>query len=143
MPLVLVLKLGADGKIKLANGADAASLGPQIATISRCQQLQLLYQTTPHAEHVYWPRWDTQKMYRYDFFNKRWAHQEQLPLYRQGFLFFSSIAHLPKGLGMFILGGADIEDNFSRRCTLFSKYSRYLEKPPMIDRRAFFPSIFC
>lgn len=44
---------------------------------------------------------------------------------------------------MFILGGSDIEDNFSRRCTLFSKYTKYLEKPPMIDRRAFFPSIFC
>lgn len=44
---------------------------------------------------------------------------------------------------MFILGGSDIRDNFSRKCTFFSKYSRYFEKPHMVYARAFFPSIFC
>ena len=44
---------------------------------------------------------------------------------------------------MFILGGSDIKDNFSRRTTLFSKYQRFLDKPPMNLARGFFPSIFC
>lgn len=44
---------------------------------------------------------------------------------------------------MFILGGSDIKDNFSRKTLFFSKYVRYFEKPNMIYPRAFFPSIFC
>ena len=51
--------------------------------------------------------------------------------------------HLPKGLGMFILGGSDANDNFSRRVTLFSKYEKFIEKPLMLSKRAFFASIFC
>jgi hypothetical protein len=44
---------------------------------------------------------------------------------------------------MFILGGSDPEDNFSKRTLLFSRYQKFVEKPPMIFKRAFFPSIFC
>jgi hypothetical protein len=35
-------------------------------------------------------------------------------------------------MGMFILGGSDVNDNFSRKATLFSKYQRYVEKPSML-----------
>ena len=44
---------------------------------------------------------------------------------------------------MFILGGTDALDNFSRRVTLFSKYNRFVEKPMMLSKRAFFPGLFC
>ena len=44
---------------------------------------------------------------------------------------------------MFILGGTDADDNFSRRCLLFSKYLKFFEKPPMLTKRAYFPSVFC
>jgi len=44
---------------------------------------------------------------------------------------------------MFVLGGSDQMDNFSRRVTFFSKYSKFIEKPLMICKRAFFASIFC
>lgn len=114
-----------------------------VQTVTRCQQLQMIYQTTPHAENIYWPKWGTGSIHRYDFFNKKWVEQENIEHYAAEFLFFSSICHLPKGLGMFILGGSDQMDAHARRATLFSKYHRFIEKPPMIDSRAFFPSIFC
>ncbi len=44
---------------------------------------------------------------------------------------------------MFILGGSDSEDNFSKRATMFSHYERFVEKAPMIYKRAFFPSLYC
>jgi hypothetical protein len=44
---------------------------------------------------------------------------------------------------MFILGGADQENNYSCRSLYFNKYLKFYEKPPMICRRAFFPGIFC
>jgi len=44
---------------------------------------------------------------------------------------------------MFILGGSDADDNFSKRTLLFSRYNKFVEKPPMIYKRAFFPSLFC
>lgn len=44
---------------------------------------------------------------------------------------------------MFVLGGSDSDDNFSKRTLLFSKYQKFVEKPPMIFKRAFFPSLFC
>lgn len=45
-------------------------------------------------------------------------------------------------MGMFIIGGADADDNFSKRNTYFSRYQRFVEKAPMLFKRAFFPSIF-
>ena len=44
---------------------------------------------------------------------------------------------------MFIMGGSDQADNFSRRVTFFSKYQKLIEKPLMMMKRAFFASIFC
>ena len=91
----------------------------------------MLYQTTPHSQHCYWPKWDTSEVLKFDFFNKQWVTQADIE-YNSNFLFFSSVAHLPKGLGMFILGGFDSSNNYSRRSLFFSKYKRFLEKPPMI-----------
>ena len=59
------------------------------------------------------------------------------------FLYFSSICHLPKNLGMFILGGSDVDDNFSKRNTFLNRYQVFEDKAPMVYKRAFFPSIFC
>jgi hypothetical protein len=75
--------------------------------------LQQLYQTTPNAGYTYWPKWDSQSVYRFDFLTSSWLVQDTLEPYAQRFLFFSSLAHLPKGLGMFIIGGSDSNDNFS------------------------------
>lgn len=58
------------------------------------------------------------------------------------FLFFSSVVHLPNDAGCFILGGSDNEDNYSKRVQYFCKYNVFVEKPPMINKRAFFPSVF-
>jgi len=44
---------------------------------------------------------------------------------------------------MFIIGGADVDDNFAKRCTFFNRYKAFEEKTPMVEKRAFFPSIFC
>lgn len=44
---------------------------------------------------------------------------------------------------MFILGGSDSDDNFSKRNVYFSRYQRFVEKSPMLYKRAFFSSIFC
>ena len=97
----------------------------------------------PSSDKVYWLKWNTTQVLKWDFFTKRWSPQNQIKPAKQNFLFFSSVAHLPKGLGMFVLGGSDQMDNFSRRVTLFSKYERFLEKPMMLMKRAFFASIFC
>ena len=43
---------------------------------------------------------------------------------------------------MFVMGGTDVDEIFSRRVLLFSKYHRFYEKPPMVVKRAFFPSVF-
>lgn len=42
---------------------------------------------------------------------------------------------------MFILGGNDSSDNFSKRTQLFAEYRMFVEKAPMITKRAFFPSV--
>jgi hypothetical protein len=60
----------------------------------------------------------------------------------QKFLYFSSIVHLPNDQGCFIMGGSDNEDNYSKRVQYFCKYNVFLEKPQMINKRAFFSSIF-
>lgn len=75
----------------------------------------------PSMDNVYWPKWDTYDMYHFDFFSNEWRLAEGLRP-QSKFLFFSSVAHLPKGLGMFILGGSDADDNFSKRTILFSRY---------------------
>ena len=40
------------------------------------------------------------------------------------------------------MGGSDNEDNYSKRVQYFCKYNVFIEKPPMISKRAFFPSLF-
>jgi len=41
------------------------------------------------------------------------------------------------------MGGSDNDDNYSKRVQFFSKYQTFVEKPPMISKRAFFPSLYC
>lgn len=80
-------------------------------------------------------------MFRYDFESKRWClFVEARPLHK--FLYFSSVVHMPSNEGMFILGGSDSEDNFSKRATMFSRYERFVEKAPMIYKKAFFPTLY-
>lgn len=57
-------------------------------------------------------------------------------------MFFSAIQHLPNDQGCFIMGGSDNEDNYSKRVQYFCKYNIFIEKPQMINRRAFFCSLF-
>jgi hypothetical protein len=49
---------------------------------------------------------------------------------------------MPNEMGMFILGGSDADDNFSKRCTIFKRYHSFDDRSPMLCKRAFFPSIF-
>lgn len=49
---------------------------------------------------------------------------------------------MPNEMGMFILGGTDADDNFSKRCTIFKRYNSFDDRSPMLCKRAFFPSIF-
>ena len=95
----------------------------------------------PGLSSVYWPKWDTYDLYQYDFFRKNWTMIKTV-MPTEKFLFFSSICHMPEDMGMFILGGSDSDDNFSRRCLYFKHYKRFEERVPMHDKRAFFPSIF-
>jgi hypothetical protein len=40
------------------------------------------------------------------------------------------------------MGGSDNDDNYSKRVQYFCKYNLFIEKPHMINKRAFFPSVF-
>ena len=40
------------------------------------------------------------------------------------------------------MGGSDNDDNYSKRVQYFCKYNVFIEKAPMIIKRAFFPSLF-
>ena len=99
------------------------------------------------VDNVYWPRWDTNEIYRFDFSKKDWIIHTSRPPTK--FLFFSSICHLPllrnpaptSIWGMFILGGSDTSDNFSKRTQLFAEYRMFVEKAPIVSKRAFFPSV--
>ena len=42
---------------------------------SKSQQLQQLYQQTTSSEHVYWPKWNTPFVLKFDFFTKSWVQQ--------------------------------------------------------------------
>ena len=33
----------------------------------------------PTMENVYWPKWDSYDIYKYDFFNKEWMISELKP----------------------------------------------------------------
>ena len=93
----------------------------------------------PEQDKVYWAKWDTYELYQFDFFRKKWQVRTDVRADNR-FLYFSSVCHLPKGLGMFILGGSDVDDNFSKRSTYFNRYVKFEDKAPMQTKRAFFPS---
>ena len=65
-------------------------------------------------DNVYWPKWDSNEIYRFDFPSKQWVMHQQAKAPTK-FLFFSSVCHLPlirnpsnqSVWGMFILGGSD------------------------------------
>ena len=40
------------------------------------------------------------------------------------------------------MGGSDNENNYSKRMQYFCKYNIFIEKPPMINKRAFFSTVF-
>jgi hypothetical protein len=50
--------------------------------------------------------------------------------------------HLTQDQGCFLLGGTDNDQNYSKRAQFFVKYNIMLEKPQMLNKRAFFSSIF-
>ena len=41
-----------------------------------------------------------------------------------------------------MLGGSDVDNNFSKRNLFFNRYQKFTDKPPMATKRAFFPSCF-
>ena len=58
------------------------------------------------------------------------------------FLFFSQICHMPDSRGCYVLGGSDFEDNYSKRTLAFHKYQFFMERAPMIFKRAFFTCVY-
>lgn len=96
----------------------------------------------PTQDNVFWFKWDSFDVFQFDFFRKKWTLKpDNRP--EQRFLYFSSCCHLPKQLGMFVLGGSDVDDNFSKRNTFYNRYNKFEDKAPMVYKRAFFPSVFC
>ena len=107
-------------------------------------QIEKAYQSCPAKEYVYWPKWGTTDVYKFDFTQNDWQPvlgidgRKEVP-----FLHYSSIVTLPKEMGLFILGGTDVESNFSDGSIFFNKYEKMIEMPPMVQQRGFFPSCFC
>jgi len=97
--------------------------------------------TSSTSKNIHWFKWDTSEVYKYELDTKQWIQKKEIKTASK-FLFFSSIVHLPNEQGCFILGGADNENNYSKRVQYFCKYNVFVEKPPMISKRAFFPSLF-
>lgn len=126
----------------LPSGVHAQSFPKEQLRLKRLRQMQTLYQSTPNVENTYWLKWNTFQVKKFNPSTRSWLALDSVAP-PQPFLFFSSLVHLPKNLGMFILGGSDQANNFSSRCLFFAKYQRFVEKPPMLFRRAFFPSTFC
>jgi hypothetical protein len=93
-----------------------------------------------NSSNIHWFKWDSNEVYKYNSENKSWDLRDVKNTSK--FLFFSSVVHLPNDQGCFILGGSDNENNYSKRVQYFCKYNVFVEKPPMIDKRAFFPSVF-
>jgi len=75
----------------------------------------------PSLNGVYWPKWGTYDFYLYDFFRRSWKIMN-IAMPKEPFRYFSSVCHAPEEMGMFILGGSDEADNFSRNNLLFKKY---------------------
>ena len=90
---------------------------------------------------MYWFRWDTFEVWKYDFVEDKFMLMQWRPPGK--FLFFSAVCHLPNGMGCFILGGSDFEDNYSKKSLFFKRYSLFVEKPPMNQKRAFFAALYC
>lgn len=90
---------------------------------------------------MHWLRWDSNEIYKYDLETKHWVQRHDVKS-ASNFLFFSNLVHLPNSQGCFILGGADSQNNFSKRVQYFCKYNVFVEKPPMINKRAFFTSTY-
>lgn len=90
---------------------------------------------------MYWFRWDTSEVYRLNPETHKWQMRTDIKNSSK-FLYFSSIVHLTQEMGCFLIGGSDNENNFSKRVQYFCKYNVFIEKPPMINKRAFFPSLF-
>ena len=93
------------------------------------------------AHQIHWFKWDSTDVYKLDPSDGSWIQRTEVKMASK-FLFFSSVCHVPEDLGCFIIGGSDNEDNYSKRTQYFCKYTIFLEKAPMINKRAFFPSVF-
>ena len=93
-------------------------------------------------QNAHWFRWGTTSVLRFDPAKKEWLLKPGVKVDSK-FLFFSSVCHLPQEKGCFLMGGSDNEDNYSKRTQYFCKYNVFVEKPHMISKRAFFPSIYC
>ena len=91
--------------------------------------------------NLHWFRWDTNEVYRLNTQVKEWQLRKDIKI-AQKFLFFSAVLHLPNDQGCFIMGGSDNDDNYSKRVQYFLKYNVFIEKPPMIYKRAFFAALF-
>lgn len=90
---------------------------------------------------MFWFRWDTTEVWHYNFTQQTWSLMNGVNPANK-FLYFSSIVHLPMDEGCYILGGSDYEDNYSKRVVYFNKYNNFVERSPLIFKRAFFTSVY-
>jgi hypothetical protein len=68
----------------------------------------------PSSKNIHWFKWDTNEVYKFELETKVWHQKKDIKTHSK-FLFFSSIVHLPNDQGCFILGGADNDNNYSKR----------------------------
>lgn len=87
-------------------------------------------------------RWNSTQVFYLDQNLNKWTHMSDISP-KEPFLYFSSVVYLPKSVGIFILGGLDQDDNYSKKCLWFKKYKQFHEKCPMLSKRSFFSSLYC
>jgi len=84
---------------------------------------------------------DTKNVYFMDKISNKWILQEDLKP-KENFHRFSSTIYIPKGYGIFIVGGQDDQLRYSKKCLWLKKYRHFYEKSEMIEARAFSTSLY-
>lgn len=49
-----------------------------VIQMSKSQKMQLMYQQMPSPDTVYWPKWDSLDVYKFDFLRNEWNISPEL-----------------------------------------------------------------
>jgi hypothetical protein len=76
-------------------------------------------------------RWNSKSVFILDKSESKWSLLADVEP-KEDFLFFSATVYIPKGIGIFLLGGLDKDDNYSKKCLWLKKYKTFYDKCPML-----------